>query len=57
MDANTFTPEEPTPVEYEAPEVTDYGKLTDITAAQTSGANLDRTFPAGTPSGDLTFSG
>jgi hypothetical protein len=56
MDANTFTPEEPRPVEYEAPEVKDYGKLTDITAAQSSGAALDKTFPAGTPFGDLTFS-
>jgi hypothetical protein len=57
MDANTFPPEERKPVAYVAPEVTDYGKLTDITAAQSSGTATDRTFPAGTPGGDLTFSG
>jgi hypothetical protein len=56
MDANTFTPEDPKPVEYVAPEVTDYGKLTDITAAQSTTGNTDRAFPAGTPQGDLTFS-
>jgi len=57
MDDHTFTPEEPKPVEYVAPQVTDYGKLTDVTAAQSTGAATDRTFPAGTPGSDLTFSG
>jgi hypothetical protein len=56
MDARTFTPEEPKPVEYVAPEVTDYGKLTDITAGQASGSFTDRTFPTNTPFSDLTFS-
>jgi hypothetical protein len=56
MDANTFTSEDPRPVEYEAPEVTDYGKLTDITAATKSSGNTDRAFPVGTPSGSITFS-
>jgi hypothetical protein len=41
---------------YEAPEVVDYGRLTDITAAQQDGDTTDRDFPAGTPKGDLTFS-
>jgi hypothetical protein len=57
MDANTFTPEEPKPVEYVAPEVTDYGKLTDITAGQQVGQLTDANFPIGTPMGDITFSG
>jgi hypothetical protein len=41
---------------YETPTVTDYGELTDITAAQQDGNFSDRDFPAGTPRGDLTFS-
>jgi hypothetical protein len=57
MDANTFTPEEPTPVEYVAPEVTDYGKLTDITAGQTIGNFTDASFPINTPKSDITVSG
>jgi hypothetical protein len=56
MDANTFTSEDRKPVEYEAPEVTDYGKLTDITAGQASGNFTDKTFPTNTPFSDLTFS-
>jgi hypothetical protein len=43
-------------LEYEAPEVVDYGDLTELTAAATSGPSLDATFPDGTPFGDLTFS-
>jgi hypothetical protein len=56
MDANTFTSDDRKPVEYEAPEVTDYGKLTDITAATKQTGNTDRAFPVGTPIGDITFS-
>jgi hypothetical protein len=56
MDDTTFTREEPKPVEYVAPEVTDYGKLTDITAGHRPGSVTDRSFPVGTPEGDLTFS-
>ena len=56
MDANTFTPEEPKPVEYVAPEVTDYGKLTDITAGQSTGAFTDAAFPVHTPLSDITIS-
>ena len=41
---------------YEAPTVTDYGSLTDITAGQVTGARTDRTFPVGTPVGNVTFS-
>lgn len=41
---------------YETPEIVDYGRLTDITAAQQDGDFTDRDFPAGTPKGDLTFS-
>jgi hypothetical protein len=48
--------EDQTSTEYEAPEITDYGSLTEITANATSGADLDATFPQGTPAGDLTFS-
>jgi hypothetical protein len=49
---------EPTvaPVAYEAPKVTDYGSLTDITAGQVTGGRTDRTFPVGTPVGTITFS-
>jgi hypothetical protein len=42
--------------EYEAPKVTDYGSLTDITAGQAAGGFLDANFPANTPKGQLTFS-
>ena len=44
------------PIEYEAPVVTDYGSLTDITAARTTTGNTDAAFPAGTPAGSITFS-
>jgi hypothetical protein len=42
--------------EYQAPEVVDYGDLTDLTAALTTGHHLDATFPSGTPFSQLTFS-
>jgi hypothetical protein len=41
---------------YESPQVTDYGRLTDVTAGQTHGDVTDRDFPAHTPKKDLTFS-
>lgn len=56
MDADGFTPEEPKPAEYVAPEVTDYGKLSDITAGGSSGAFTDAAFPAHTPLSDVTIS-
>lgn len=45
-----------TQVEYEQPEIADYGDLRDLTAGQHTGAALDASFPAGTPYGSLTFS-
>ena len=41
---------------YEKPTIVDYGSLQELTAAQTSGAHLDATFPNGTPNDQLTFS-
>jgi hypothetical protein len=41
---------------YEPPTVEDYGSLTDITAGQVTGGRTDRTFPVGTPVGNVTFS-
>jgi hypothetical protein len=43
-------------MEYTEPKIVDHGDLADLTAAQMTGENLDRDFPAGTPRGDLTFS-
>ncbi len=43
-------------VEYESPEVVDYGDLVELTAAGTDGDCLDADFPAGTNRGKLTFS-
>jgi hypothetical protein len=43
-------------MDYQSPQVVDYGRLTDLTAAQHDGNFTDRDFPAGTPKGDLTFS-
>jgi hypothetical protein len=43
-------------VEYEAPEVRDYGTLFELTAGQQNGNVIDRSFPANTPKQDLTFS-
>jgi hypothetical protein len=42
--------------QYEPPAVTDYGTLTELTAASATGTVTDRAFPAGTPAGDITFS-
>jgi hypothetical protein len=48
---------EPTPHErYEEPKVVDYGDLTELTAGTVNGNFLDKSFPAGTPKGELTFS-
>jgi hypothetical protein len=41
---------------YEKPEVIDYGDLKELTERQVIGLKTDKTFPAGTPFGDLTFS-
>jgi hypothetical protein len=41
---------------YEAPQVTDYGTLVELTAAQSTGNFTDRDFPTHTPKDDLTFS-
>jgi hypothetical protein len=43
-------------IEYEAPEVVDYGDLTELTAAAASGRHLDAAFPSGFPVSHLTFS-
>jgi len=43
-------------VEYESPDVVDYGDLIELTAAGTDGDCLDADFPAGTAKGKLTFS-
>jgi hypothetical protein len=42
---------------YEPPRVTMHGTLVERTQAQVAGTVTDRTFPAGTPIQDLTFSG
>jgi hypothetical protein len=44
-------------MEYETPQVVDYGTLTDMTAGQMDGNFTDRDFPVDTPREDLTFSG
>lgn len=44
-------------MKYQKPLVVDYGKLTDVTAAQSDGEFTDRDFPVHTPKDDLTFSG
>jgi hypothetical protein len=57
MDASTPTPpDERDPTAYEAPAVTDYGDLTEITAGMMTGSFLDKSFPNNTPKQDLTFS-
>jgi hypothetical protein len=48
--------DETQPKAYEAPEVTDYASLTDLTAASSGGAFTDKDFPAHTPFGDITAS-
>jgi hypothetical protein len=44
-------------MQYESPEVVDYGTLIELTAGQTNGEFTDRAFPVDTPKRDLTFSG
>lgn len=41
---------------YEAPKVTDYGTLVQLTAGNMDGDFTDRDFPVHTPKQDLTFS-
>jgi hypothetical protein len=41
---------------YEAPVVSDYGTLSDLTAGNTSGSATDANFPVHTLFKDLTFS-
>ena len=41
---------------YEAPQVTDYGTLVELTAGQVDGDFTDAAFPEHTPKQDLTFS-
>jgi hypothetical protein len=43
-------------MEYQAPKVSDYGDLTEITAGQSDGDFTDAQFPVQTPKRDLTFS-
>ena len=43
-------------MDYSEPTVFDHGDLTEITAMMDDGERTDRTFPAGTPRGDITFS-
>jgi hypothetical protein len=53
----TWKSPEPTPYErYEEPKVVDYGDLTELTAGAVNGNFLDKSFPAGTPKDELTFS-
>lgn len=44
-------------LEYEKPEVVDYGDLVELTAAGSDGDCLDADFPVGTKKNLLTFSG
>ena len=41
---------------YEAPILTPYGDVREITAGMETGSALDESFPTGTPFEDLTFS-
>jgi hypothetical protein len=43
-------------MQYEAPEITDYGTLTDLTAGTQDGNLTDRDFPVNTPRDEITFS-
>ena len=45
-----------TQVEYEQPEIADYGDLRELTAAAHTGGSLDASFPSGTHFNLLTFS-
>jgi len=44
------------PVEYESPDVVDYGDLVELTAAGSDGDALDADFPVNTKKSALTFS-
>jgi hypothetical protein len=44
-------------VEYESPDVIDFGDLVELTAGQSDGEMTDATFPVNTPKRSLTFSG
>lgn len=48
--------EKPQVAGYEKPQIADYGDLTELTAGESAGTNLDATFPVGTPASDLKFS-
>jgi hypothetical protein len=41
---------------YVAPKLIRHGSFSELTLASQNGQQLDQTFPAGTPRGDLTFS-
>ncbi|MDQ1484807.1 MAG: hypothetical protein QOJ62_500 [Actinomycetota bacterium] len=41
---------------YVAPEITEIGTVRELTLGGQDGQDLDATFPAGTPRGQLTFS-
>ena len=56
MDAKRPSSDTPEAPRYEAPVVTDYGNLTEITAGMSDGNFTDRSFPVNTPKRDLTFS-
>ena len=43
-------------VEYESPDVVDYGDLVELTAGSLDGDFTDAAFPTNTPKRDLTFS-
>jgi hypothetical protein len=43
-------------IEYEAPQVVDFGDLVEMTAGQSDGDLTDSSFPVNTPKRDLTFS-
>jgi len=40
---------------YEAPRIEDHGDLTELTAGEKEGSELDKTFPVHTPKKDLLF--
>ena len=43
-------------VEYEAPRISDYGDLKDLTAGLATGPFTDAAFPPHTPANQITFS-
>jgi hypothetical protein len=43
-------------LQYEEPKIVDYGSLQDLTAALSSGAFTDASFPSHTPQSLITFS-